>query len=164
MIVVFLFQPLFLNFTNHIFRVLSPHRPYQELNIVWHLTINVHRQLSLSCIHSENLSPSSKNSKVWQVLGGLFTHLPPTPNTRWPPKPPSWCTSRFKGGYPGLRPSPRVSLLDCKDDDVEERVALQAGLDVDQPGLQIHVTRLDFNFTDIFLELVFLFHEITRQQ
>ena len=91
-------------------------------------------QITFTFMHSlQNLSPSSKNSKVWQVLGGLFTHLPPTPNTRWPPKPPSWCT-RFKGGYPGLRPSPCVSLLDCKDDDVEERVALQAGLDGDHPA------------------------------
>ena len=85
-------------------------------------------------MHSNPLIPKLiQIQKSGKSLVASSHTCPLTPNTRWPPKPPSWCT-RFKGGYPGLRPSPRVSLLDCKDDDVEERVALQAGLDGDQPA------------------------------
>ena len=75
--IVFLFQPLFLNFANHIFRVLSPHRPYQELNIISSLTINVHRKLSLS----SRQNPDSKNSKrlasPWWSLHTLAPLPPP---------------------------------------------------------------------------------------
>ena len=132
MIVVFLFRPLFLNFANHIFRVLSPHRPLISRTEYIMTFDNKCAQITFTFMHSlQNLSPSSKNSKVWQVLGGLFTHLPPTPNTRWPPKPPSWCT-RFKGGIQGsaLALAPQSG----KDEEVEGRLALQAGLDGDQPA------------------------------
>ena len=107
MMIVFLFQPLFLNFANHIFRVLSPHRPYQELNIISSLTINVHRKLSLS----SRQNPDSENSK--RLASPWWPHhtlapLPP-PLDGHQSHHPGFPLS--KGGVRGSALSPRHSLL-----------------------------------------------------
>ena len=84
------FQPLFLNLINHIFRVLSPNRPFQELNIKLQSTTNVIIKLSLS---------SQKRAHIFaqnlQVFSGRRSHLPPS-SSRWPPS--SFCFHKLSNG------------------------------------------------------------------
>ena len=91
-------------------------------------------QITFTFMHSNPLIPKLiQIQKSGKSLVASSHTCPLTPNTRWPPKPPSWCTS-FKGGIQGsaLALAPQSG----KDEEVEGRLALQAGLDGDQPEWQ----------------------------